>query len=76
MDFKALKIDQWGTNAKTSSDARANLDVYSTTEVDNKNYIKTTWNTVWNLSFWTGTQAEYDAIGTPSADTQYLITDA
>ncbi len=50
-------------------------DLVRKTELDNKNTIKTTWNTVSNLSFWVWTQAEFDAI-TPDSATTYLITDA
>jgi hypothetical protein len=36
--------------------------------------IQTTGNTVSGINFWTGTQAQYDAIGTKNANTLYFIT--
>lgn len=43
-----------------------------TPQINNKNYLKETNNND-NLSFWTGTQAEYDAITTKNPTTLYII---
>jgi hypothetical protein len=48
-------------------------DAYTKVEVDNKDTIKEQ-NTFNSIKFWTGTQVQYDAIGTKDSNTLYFIT--
>lgn len=70
-DVNAIDLTDWWDTTLHNH----NWTYYTKTEVNNKNYIKTTWLSVSNISFWTWTQAQYNAI-TPVSTTVYIITDA
>lgn len=67
--FSVINFAQ-GISATASSSATNEVDISvdTPTEIDNLNSSS-------NLSFWTGTEAEYNAIANPDPNTLYTITD-
>lgn len=67
------KAQVWLSNVDNTSDADKPVSTAQQTALDSKDFIRTMWQIASNLSFWTWTQAEFDAL-TPNATTFYIIT--